>query len=209
MSTNDLPYSPAAERNKRPILDVMRALLPPRGRALEIASGTGQHVVWFAAAMPHWVWQPSDVQASALPGIAKQVQRAGCTNVLAPVLLDVLDARWPSQGPAFAEPFDLVHCANMVHIAPWACCGALMRGCSRHLAADGRLVMYGPFFEAGVTPAEGNRTFDQSLRARNPAWGIRQLDDVVDEAQQAGLRLLARHTMPANNLLLVWGRAAA
>lgn len=207
MSTNDAPFSPAADRNKQPILDVLRGLLAPRGRALEIASGTGQHAAWFTAALPDWFWQPSDMHASALPGIAEQARQAGCANVHAPVRLDVCDTSWPSDGPEFHQPFDMIYCANMIHIAPWACCGALMRGCSRHLAADGHLVLYGPFFETGAAPAPGNLAFDKSLRTRDPTWGIRQLDDVVDEAQQAGMRLLARHSMPANNLMLVWGRA--
>lgn len=209
MTMIDTPFSPSADRNKQPILEVLRGLLPPRGRALEIASGTGQHLAWFAAALPQWDWQPSDVFASALPGIAAQIQQASCANVRQPVLLDVRDAAWPSQGPAFGAPFDLVYCANMIHIAPWECCGGLMRGCGRHLAADGLLVTYGPYFEAEVATAQGNRDFDRSLRARDPAWGIRQLHDVATEARHSGLELFARHAMPANNLLLVWGRTDA
>lgn len=209
MLSPDTPFSPAAERNKQVILDVLRTVLPPRGRALEIASGTGQHVAWFAAALPHWDWQPSDMVAAALPGIDAVARQPGLPNVRAPVRLDVCDDPWPSQGPAFGEPFDLVYCANMIHIAPWACCGGLMAGCARHLAADGRLVTYGPYFESGVAPAASNVAFDRSLRERDPAWGIRQLDDVAACAAQSGLRLLARHAMPANNLLLVWGRSAA
>lgn len=202
-------FSAAADRNKQPILDVLRDVLPRRGRALEIASGTGQHLAWFASALPQWDWQPSDAFEAALPGIAAQLQQAGCANVRAPVLLDVRDASWPSRGPAFDGPFDLVYCANMIHIAPWECCGALMRGASGHLPANGRLVLYGPYFEADVAAAPGNQDFDRSLRARNPAWGIRWLHDVASEAHASGLQLLARHPMPANNLLLVWGRVAA
>lgn len=203
----EIPFSPAADRNKQPILDLLRNVLPARGRALEIASGTGQHVAWFAAALPQWRWQPSDVVAAALPGIAAQVTQAGCGNVAAPVLLDVRDACWPSQGAAFGEPFDLVYCANMVHIAPWECCVGLMRGCGRYLAAAGRLVTYGPYFESGVAPAPSNLAFDRDLRMRDPAWGIRSLADVVAQARLAGLELRERHAMPANNLLLVWQRS--
>lgn len=209
MLAHDTPFSPAAERNKQPILELLRTVLPPRGRALEIASGTGQHLAWFASALPDWDWQPSDVVAAALPGIAAQTQQPRRANVRAPVRLDVCDAHWPAQGDAFAKPFDLVYCANMIHIAPWACCAGLMQGSARHLAADGHLVLYGPFFETGVVPAASNRAFDQNLRERDAAWGIRQLDDVVATAKQAGLRLLQRHAMPANNLLLVWGRSGA
>ena len=112
----------------------------------------------------------------------------------------------PGWFPAHTR-FDLVYCANMLHISPWPACAALMQGSARHLAADGVLVTYGPYLEADVPTAEGNQVFDQSLRARNPAWGIRRREDVEDIAAKAGLRLAARHAMPANNLLLVWARA--
>ncbi len=113
----------------------------------------------------------------------------------------------PAAGAAFAAPFDLVYCANMLHIAPWACCAGLMQGAARHLAPGGRLVTYGPYLEDGVPTAPGNRDFDASLRERNPAWGLRRLEDVAQVAAQAGLRLAARHALPANNLLLVWAHA--
>lgn len=201
------PLSPAAERNKQPILDVLLQWLPPSGRALEVAAGTGQHALWFASALPGWRWQPSDVEPAAMDAITSRQRHSGCLNLLAPVPLDVLAPQWPSRGPAFSEPFDLAYCANMIHIAPWDCCGALMRGCSRHLAAEGHLVLYGPFFEQGVDASPGNRAFDRDLRSRNADWGIRRLEDVEVQARQAGLRLRSRHPMPANNLLLVWNRA--
>lgn len=200
MST--LPHSPAAERNKQPILDVLRTVLPAQGKALEIASGTGQHVAWFAAALPGWVWQPTDAQESALPGIAAWTSHL--TNVRPPLLLDVMAPQWPAQGPLFLEPFDAVYCANMLHIAPWPTCAALMQGCARHLAPGGILVTYGPYLEDDVPTAPSNVAFDESLRARNPAWGIRRVEDVAREAQRAGLALRGRHEMPANNLLLVF-----
>lgn len=203
------PFSPSAERNKQSILELLRQQLPQRGRALEIASGSGQHAAWFAQALPHWSWQPSDRDAQDLPGIAANAALAGVGNGLAPVALDVMAPRWPSQGNEFAEPFDLVFCANMLHIAPWPCCEGLMRGSARYLAANGQLIVYGPFFESGTTPAPGNLAFDTDLRARDPAWGIRTLDDVQAAAHTAGLRLESRHAMPANNLLLVWRRSEA
>jgi len=206
MLDTDPPLSPAAERNKQPILDVLLQLLPSSGRALEIAAGTGQHAVWFASALPGWHWQPTDAEPAALRAIAVRQRLSGCDNLCVPLPLDVLAPQWPSDGADFNEPFDLVYCANMLHIAPRACCGALMQGCHRHLSANGRLVLYGPFFERGVEPAPGNQAFDRSLRARDPDWGIRFLDDVDAQARQAGLRQLSRHVMPANNLLLVWGR---
>ena len=196
-------YSLAAERNKHPILDVLRQALPAQGHALEIASGTGQHVAWFATHLPQWTWQPSDADARALCSIAAHTTGQGLANVHPPVQLDVMAPGW------LPEPtlFDLVYCANMLHISPWPTCAALMQGSARHLAADGVLVTYGPYLEADVPTAEGNLAFDQSLRMRNPAWGIRRREDVEQVAADAGLQLAARHAMPANNLLLVWARA--
>ena len=195
------PFSAAADRNKHPILAALRRLLSPQGRALEIASGTGQHAVWFADALPGWRWQPTDADAAALPGLAQRVAGARHGNVEAPTLLDVLADPWPVPGG-----YDLVYCANMLHIAPWATCAGLMRGAAQCLADDGELVVYGPFLEDGVPTAAGNLAFDESLRARNPAWGIRRLEDVCDVAAQAGLEHRLREAMPANNLLLVFGR---
>jgi len=202
-----LPDSPAADRNKQPILDVLRGVLPAHGAALEIASGTGQHVAWFAAALPGWTWQPTDADESALPAIAAWTSQAGLANVRSPLPLDVMAPQWPAQGPPFAEPFDAIYCANMLHISPWATCAALMQGAARHLRSGGVLVTYGPYLEDGVPTAPGNLSFDQDLRARNPAWGIRRLEDVSREAQRAGLDLRERHAMPANNLLLVFRRS--
>ena len=199
-------HSPAAERNRQPILEVLRTLLPATGRALEVASGTGQHVAWFAAALPGWTWQPSDAQAETLDSITAWCAQAGVDNVRPPVLLDVLAPQWRGNGAAFATPLDLIYCANMLHIAPWACCAALMQGAARHLAPGGHLVTYGPYLEDGVPTAPGNQAFDASLRERNPAWGIRRLEDVAQVAAAAGLHLVARHALPANNLLLVWAR---
>ena len=204
---SSLPHSPAADRNKQPILDRLLALLPAHGTALEISSGTGQHVTWFAAAMPQWTWQPTDVDADALPAIAERVAHEGLANVRPPVLLDVTAPRWPAQGPEFAQPFDAIYCANMLHIAPWACCAGLMQGAARYLAPQGVLATYGPYLEDDVVTAPGNLAFDASLKARNPAWGLRRREDVEVEAARAGLQLRERHAMPANNLLLVFGRS--
>jgi len=203
MTTPD--FSPAAERNKQPILDVLRGLLPARGRALEIASGTGQHAAWFAAHLPQWSWQPTELRQEALQGIAARVAMEELTNVRAPLCLDVLAPDWLPGDP---EPYDLIYCANLLHIAPWATCAALMRGAARHLAMGGRLVTYGPYLEDEVATSPGNLAFDQSLRAQDPAWGIRRREDVEEQAHAAGLRLAERHAMPANNLLLVWTRAS-
>jgi hypothetical protein len=201
---SNLPFSPAADRNKQPILEVLRRVLPATGRALEIASGTGQHVAFFAASLPGWTWQPTDADADALPLIAACLKEAGQANVEEPLWLDVLAAQWPTSGAAFTQPFDAIYCANMLHISPWATCAALMQGSNRHLASGGVLVTYGPYLEHDVVTSPGNLAFDDNLRARNPAWGIRRLEDVAEEALRAGLSLRERHAMPANNLLLVW-----
>ena len=197
-------FSPAAERNKQPILEVLQSILPTTGTALEIASGTGQHVEWFAQQLPLWTWQPTEVHRGALYNIEVRAAEADLVNVLEAIQLDVRTDPWFSD----AEPpgFDLIFCANMLHIAPWEACGALMRGAVRHLAPGGKLVTYGPYFEADVPPAQSNIEFDVSLREHNTGWGIRQRADVEREAAHSGLHLASRHAMPANNLLLVWER---
>jgi hypothetical protein len=206
-----LPESPAAERNKEPILACLQRLLPPQGRALELASGTGQHAAWFGAGLPLWHWQPSEANSAALPTIAAWVQRAGVGNVRPPCLLDVSDPLWPSDdetlASAFAQPFDAIFCANLLHIAPWGVCQPLMHGASRHLAPDGQLLIYGPFLEGDVPTAESNLAFDASLRRQHPAWGLRQREAVERCAHEAGLRLRLRLPMPSNNLMLVFKRA--
>ena len=199
-------FSAAAERNRQPILEALRQVLPAHGVALEIASGSGQHAAWFAAGLPQWQWQPSDRQADGFASIAAWCTQAGVANVRAPVLLDVLAPLWPSEGPAFGAPFDALFCANMMHISPWATCAGLMQGAARHLADDGQLLVYGPFLEADVPTSPGNRAFDASLREQDPAWGLRQLDAVQAQARQVGLALHRRIAMPANNLLLVFRR---
>ena len=195
-------YSAAADRNKQAILEVLLTVLPERGNALEIASGTGQHVAWFASGLPGWTWQPSDAQPDGFASMNVWVTEQDVRNVRSPVVIDVMALNWlPGQ-----QLFDLIYCANMLHIAPWATCAALMRGSAQHIAPSGRLVTYGPYLEDGVPTSPGNLAFDQSLRERNPAWSIRRLEDVAREAAKAGLELIARHAMPANNLLLVWAR---
>ncbi len=204
-----LRFSPAADRNKQPILEQLQRLLPERGHALEIASGTGQHVVWFARKLTGWTWQPSDLPANDfsvndLAGIAAAVLEAGLTNVLPALSLDVLAPDWPPAGSAFEAPFDLIYCANMLHISPWETCSGLMQGSARHLTPGGLLVLYGPYLEDDVVTSDGNQAFDKSLRASNPSWGLRNLPAVVDEAARYGFVLRERCQMPANNLLLVW-----
>lgn len=199
-------YSPAAERNRQPILEVLQQVLPAAGRALEIASGTGQHVAWFARHMPHWTWQPTDTHTEALHSVAAHVVLERLDNVLQPRMLDVLSSAWLGDTGAAPLLFDAIYCANMLHISPWTTCAALMQGSARHLADHGRLLTYGPYLEDDVPTAQGNLDFDASLRARDPAWGLRRREDVQAQAQLAGLQLAQRFAMPANNLLLVWER---
>jgi SAM-dependent methyltransferase len=198
-------FSPAADRNKQPILEVLQQLLPASGVALEIASGTGQHVAWFAQHLPHWAWQPTDADAPALNSIDARIAQGALTNIRPPLLLDVLSPAWlPFDTPLF----DAIYCANMLHIAPWDTCAALMQGAARHLAPHGVLITYGPYLEDEVPTAPGNLDFDTALQAQNPDWGLRRRDAVEAEAGQAGLQLTQRFALPANNLLLVWTRAA-
>ena len=190
-------HSPAAERNAAPILAELQRLLPARGLMLEIASGSGQHAARFSKGLPGWDWQPTDFDAGSLPSIS-----AWCVDlprVRPPLQLDVLSQPWPATLP---RPVDAMFCANMIHIAPWACTAALMQGAARHLAPQGLLVTYGPVLEDEVPTSVGNATFDADLRARDPAWGLRRLADVVAAARAAGLQLQQRVAMPANNLLL-------
>ena len=195
-------HSPAAERNQAPILAALERLLPGRGVLLEIASGTGQHAAHFAAALPRWEWQPSDLEPAALASIDARCAALG--NVRPALALDVLRAPWHGVPPLV----DAIFCANLLHISAWPTCAALMQGARRHLAPQGLLVLYGPYRVDGEPTAPSNVAFDADLRARDAAWGLRRLADVTAEAEAAGLVLRERIAMPANNLLLVWARAA-
>ena len=203
---NAAQHSAAAERNRSPILEVLRQILPDNGQALEIASGTGQHVAHFASNMPGWVWQPSDAQVAGFESIGAWCAQASVVNVRGPVLLDVMAPKWPTDSAEFPDKFDAIFCANMLHIAPWATCAALMAGASKYLSPHGALITYGPYLALDVPTSLGNVAFDESLRQRDSAWGIRALEDVVHQAALAGLRLRDRFEMPANNLLLVFRR---
>ena len=197
-NASDRLYSPAAERNKAALLGVLARVLPARGLALEIAAGSGQHAVHFAAGLPGWTWQPTDADAAALASIA--VHCAGMANVRPPLRLDVSAPDWPGT----PGTVDAVVCVNLLHISPWATCAALMRGAAARLAPGGALIVYGPFLVDGRPTAAGNLAFDADLKARDPAWGLRRLADVAAEAGACGLTLHERVAMPANNLTLVW-----
>jgi hypothetical protein len=200
MNTDQRRHSAAAERNQGPILAELLRLLPDKGLMLEIASGTGQHAAHFAPALPGWQWQPSDGEEDARFSISAWCQHL--PQVLPPLHLDVMAPVWPG----VAKQVDAIFCANMLHIAPWAVCPALMQGAARHLSAQGLLILYGPYLIDGVPTAPGNLAFDTDLKSRNPAWGLRRLVDVLEQAQAVGLHLQERVAMPANNQLLVLKR---
>ncbi|ATB45013.1 SAM-dependent methyltransferase [Corallococcus macrosporus DSM 14697] len=191
-------HAPATERNREPLLAVLREVLPATGRVLEVASGTGQHAAWFARALPHLTWQPTDVDAESLESI--EAWRAGedLPNLLPPRQLDASAASWP-QADA-----DVILNVNMIHISPWAACQGLMRGAGRVLPPGGLLILYGPYFVEGRQTAPSNLEFDASLRARNPAWGVRTLEAVTAEAALNGLERERVVDMPSNNLTVVF-----
>lgn len=201
MADDQRLHSPAAERNRGPILAELQRVLPAQGLMLEIAAGSGQHAAHFAAGLPHWRWLPTDGDPHSLGSIAAWCEGLG--NVLPPLTLDVLAPAWPGV-PA---QVDAIFCANMLHIAPWATCAALMQGAQRHLAPHGLLLLYGPFVVDGEATAPSNLAFDASLRGRDARWGLRKLSDVLAQAARAHLHLRERVAMPANNLLLVLGIA--
>lgn len=192
-------FSPAAERNKQPIGQALLGLLPPRGLALEIASGSGQHVAHFAALLPGWQWLASDPETSALASIPHWWPQGP-----APLQLDVSQEPWPL--PASHAQVDAIFCANMLHISGPDSALGLMRGAARHLRAGGHLLVYGPFIVEGQPTAPSNLAFDADLRARNPAWGLRSLGHIESIAAEQGLQLVQQLGMPANNLLLVFQR---
>ena len=204
-------FSPAADRNKEVILLELQRLLPAHGVALEIASGTGQHIAWFAKALPGWLWTPSDMHAGEFATIVAYSTAAGLCNVRVPHVLDVLSHSWQESPLTDLEDarFDVIYCANMLHIAPLAACAALMQGAAKRLTPKGQLVLYGPYLEEDVAASKGNVAFDASLRSSNPDWGLRRREEVELAARQAGLWLQKQVNMPSNNLLLVFGPAPA
>ncbi len=197
---NAAKSAPAAGRNREPILGVLRDLLPRPALVLEIASGTGEHAVWFGQALPDLTWQPTDRDEEALSSIAAWRDLAGLPNVLPPLRLDASADTWP-----IAEA-DAIVSINMVHIAPWGATQGLIAGAGRVLTQGGMLFLYGPFREGGVHTGPGNAAFDADLRARDPSWGIRDLDEITALAGQHGLVRSDRIPMPANNLSVVFRR---
>jgi SAM-dependent methyltransferase len=206
MSTRSFPgaalSSPTVARNREPILAVLRRHLPNQGTVLEIAAGTGEHAAYFAPQFPHLTWQPTDVDPDALASIEAHRVAANAPNLCTPIVLDVTAPRWP------VERADAVISINMIHISPWAAAQGLMAGAERLLPAGGVLYLYGPFKENGEHTAPSNSAFDASLRARDPAWGVRDTSDVRALADSHGFDFIERVAMPANNLSLVFRRRA-
>ncbi len=199
---------PAPERNKGPITEVLQRVLPARGQLLEVASGSGQHAAHASGLLDGWTWQPTDPDAAMRASIAAWTAHVRHPNLLPVRALDLLtepDAPPAAEDP-LAGPFDALFNANMLHISPWATCGALMRLAARRLGPQGLLLIYGPFRIEGEPTSPGNEAFDADLRRRDPAWGLRWLGEVAACAADAGWRLDERVAMPANNLTLVFRR---
>jgi cyclopropane fatty-acyl-phospholipid synthase-like methyltransferase len=190
-------FAPATVRNRDPILGVLARVIPAGANVLEIASGTGEHAVYFAARLPGVTWQPSDPTEGARASIDAWRSHAVVDNVAPALELDVNARPWS------VGRFDAIVCINMIHIAPWSSCEALLAEAPSHLAPRGVLCLYGPYLRGGAHTAESNEAFDRSLRARNPEWGVRDLDEVVQLANKRGFRLDEVVEMPANNLSVV------
>jgi SAM-dependent methyltransferase len=191
-----LPYSEACERNKQPILDALQTVFPKQGKVLELGSCSGQHIVHFAPAFPGLTWQPSD-QPEYLPGLTARIRQEGNAAILTPIELDVT-AAWPD------ESYDAVFSANTAHIMDWPAVEAMFSGAGRVLVPGGVFCLYGPFSEKSGSMVKSNEDFDRSLRARNPAMGIRRLGSIENLADRSHLRLVDRKLMPANNQMLIF-----
>jgi len=200
MSADARRSSPSALRNREPILEILRAALPATGTVLEIASGSGDHVLHFAAALPGLTWQPSDPSAEARASIAAWIAEMNPANIQPPLDIDAMAETWP------VTLADAVIAINMVHISPWAATLGLLRHAARLLPIGGPLLLYGPYRRAGEVTAPSNEAFDADLRARNAAWGLRDLGEVTREAGAVGLRLARVVAMPANNLSVLFER---
>ncbi|QIL03365.1 DUF938 domain-containing protein [Sphingomonas sinipercae] len=195
--------APAALRNREPIAEVLRDWLPERGLVLEIASGTGEHAAWFADRFGGLTWQPSDVHPEALASIAAWREEAGLSNLLEPVQIDAAAPDWP------VDSAEAIVSINMVHISPWAAALGLLDGAARLLGAGSPLILYGPWLRAGVATAPSNLAFDADLKARDPNWGLREVEAFAAAAGERGLALAETRAMPANNLMLLLRKGGA
>jgi hypothetical protein len=201
MSNDARRSSPAVLRNREPIVAILRDILPSSGKVIEVASGSGEHIVHFATTFADLLWQPSDPSAEARASIAAWIAEERLSNILPPLDLDAMAADWP------IDQADAMMTINMVHISPWAATLGLLRHGARLLPAGAPLLLYGPYRRQGETLAPSNAAFDADLRLRNPEWGIRSLEDVVQEAEAVGFGLARVVAMPANNLSVVLVRS--
>ena len=202
MSEDARRFAPAVARNKDAITEALARHLPATGLVLEIASGSGEHALHFAAHFPALTFQPTDPDAAALASIAAWRAEAQLANLLPPLMLDVMADAWP------VPKADAVLCINMIHIAPWEATAALIRGAARVLPRDGILFLYGPFKQDGTHTAPSNAEFDASLRAQDARWGVRDLEAVAEIASAAGFAAPVVEAMPANNLSVLFRRLA-
>lgn len=194
-------HAPATARNRDPIRDVLARELPPGGTVLEIASGSGEHAIYFAGAFPGLIWQPSDAAEAALASIAAWRAEAQLPNLCPPIALDVTAETWP------VDRADAIVCINMVHVSPWEATLGLFAGAAGILATGALLYLYGPYRFGGVFVAPSNADFDRGLRERDPRWGVRDVDDLVVAADAHGFALREVVAMPANNHSLVFRTA--
>ncbi|MEH2327535.1 DUF938 domain-containing protein [Nostoc sp.] len=204
-------YAPATERNREPILEVLLQVLPESGTILEIASGTGEHAVFFASRLKDYLWLPTDVNPQSRASIISWTEHNVCDNVYAPLELDVREPVWAVENGGFdwlnTKPIVAIVNINMIHISPWSACLGLMAGAGRILKAGGILYLYGPFKQGGEHTAASNAAFDEYLCTENPEWGVRNLDDVIAVARAQNLILQQIYQMPANNLSVVFQRS--
>lgn len=193
-------FAPAAERNREPILEVLARVLPRSGLVLEVASGTGQHASYFSERLPTLRWQPSDASPEALQSIEAWIAEVGRQNLLPPLELDARSETWP------IREADALLCINMIHISPWETTAGLFQGASALLGPGAHLITYGPYRLHGGHTAPSNAAFDESLRSRDPRWGVRDIDELTELGARTGFFLEERVDMPANNMTLVWTR---
>ncbi|WP_124970690.1 DUF938 domain-containing protein [Aphanothece sacrum] len=195
-------YSPATQRNREPILEVLLRILPPQGNILEVSSGTGEHAIFFAPALSLRHWIPSDPNPIAGESIEAWRNDSPSDNLHSPLNINAEDSIWEVEKQAIK--IDAIVNINMIHIAPWSACLGLMAGAKRILSTGGILYLYGPYKQGGKHTAPSNLSFDESLQSQNPQWGVRNLEDVIKVAEQEGLKLQEIVSMPANNLSVIF-----
>lgn len=198
-------FAPATQRNREPILEILQRILPSTGTILEIASGTGEHAVFFAPRLSGQKWLPTDINYLSLASISAWLKYEPSDNIYPPILLDVSANIWPVEvEQQYLREITAIVSINMIHIAPWSACLGLMAGAGRILPENGILYLYGPFKQKGQHTAPSNAAFDEMLKSQNAAWGVRDLDDVIAVAEKHNLQWRETILMPANNLSVVF-----